>query len=412
MARVLLVTQNFPPETSAAANRLGAMAEALAARHELSVVALRPSFPSPSLYDPEGVRAHDANLPYSLRRAFRFLPHKGSLVTRALREHAIALLLAGAAVRERADVVVTSSPIMFLAPAAWVLARLKSARFVWDVRDLTWLYARDASPGGVQAALLALLERYMWFVARRADLVAVPTTGSRDLFVDHGVRPSRVIIVANTISHSLVEALGTARDTVQKERPLVTYAGVIGHMHQLGALLAAARELPDVDFVIAGDGVDRRALEERARAEGLTNVEFAGYVKRGQLLELYGRTDILFGSMRDRPTFNRATIPTKLFEYMAVGKPVLFAGKGAAAELVREAGCGVSVPPDDPAAIGGAIRSLLDSPERRAKLGAMGRSFVARTPSRAEVMAEFARILDERLAETGQDTRAASSGAP
>lgn len=414
MARILFVTQNFPPETSAAANRLGAMAEALAARHRLTVVALRPSFPSPSLYDLTAVRAHDDAAPYRVRRAFRFRPHKGSLVVRAIREHAIALLLAGAAARERADIVVTSSPIMFLAPAAWVLARLKSARFVWDVRDVTWLYAKDASGSGVRGALLALLERYMWFVARRADLIAVPTAGSRDLFVEHGARASRVIVVENTISQALIDAMQSAQHKVAKGRPLVTYAGVIGHMHDLGALVAAARELPHVDFVIAGDGVDRKDLEARARADSLANVEFTGYVKREQLLEIYRRTDILFGSMRDRPTFNRATIPTKLFEYMALGKPVVFAGKGAAAELVHEAGCGVSVPPDDAAAICAGIRSLLSNPPRMAELGANGRSFVAHTPSREAVMADFARALEERLADSGaaQATAGAGSASP
>lgn len=398
MAKVLFITQNFPPETSAAANRLGAMADALAAHHELTVVALRPSFPDPSLYDPTEVRTHDAALPYRVRRAFHFKPHKGSFFVRALREHAIAILLAAAAARERPDVVLTSSPIMFLAPAAWALGRVTSAKLVWDVRDVTWLYAKDASGAGARGVFAALLARYMWFVARRADLVAVPTAGSRDLFVDSGTPPSRVIVIENTISQSLIEALASSGGRVDKERALVIYAGVIGHMQDLGALLDAAAALPDVDFVIAGDGPDRRALEERARERGLANVEFTGYVKREQLHAIYRRSDILFGSMRDRTTFNRATVPSKLFEYMAVAKPVVFAGGGIAGELVRDARCGVSVPPDDAAAIRAAIRSLLSDPARLAELGANGRAFVARAPSREAVMAAFARDLEAHIA--------------
>jgi colanic acid biosynthesis glycosyl transferase WcaI len=398
VAKVLLITQNFPPETSAAANRLGAMAEALAERHELTVVGLRPSFPDPSLYDSAAVRAHDVALPYRVRRAFCFMPHRGSFVVRALREHAVSVLLAGAAARERADVVLTSSPIMFLAPAAWALARVKSAKFVWDVRDVTWLYARDASGAGARGLLAALLERYMWFVARRADLIAVPTPGSRELFIEHGTPARRVIVVENTISQPLIDALQSSQHPPENERPVVTYAGVIGHMQDLGALVAAAGALPDVDFVIAGDGPDRRALEEQARERRLANVQFTGYVKREQLREIYRRTDILFGSMRDQPTFNRATVPSKLLEYMAIGRPILFAGGGIAGDLVEEAECGVAVAPDDAAEIGAAIRSLLSSRGRMEELGANGRRFVARTPNRETVMANFARALEAQLA--------------
>src|SRR3712207_3808504 len=106
--RILLLTQFFPPETGAGANRIGPMADVLSKYYEVLVVTLKPSYPSPHEYAGISLKSHDANYPYALKRAFSFYPHKGSFVLRSLREQLMALRLALRALPGSADIVVTS----------------------------------------------------------------------------------------------------------------------------------------------------------------------------------------------------------------------------------------------------------------------------------------------------------------
>ena len=122
---------------------------------------------------------------------------------------------------------------------------------------------------------------------------------------------------------------------------MVAYAGVIGYNQNLGVLLEAARMLPDVDFVLAGDGPELPLLKKKAAELDLDNVSFSGYLNRERLLELYRRSDVLIAHVRSSPTIDATMIPIKLFEYMATGKPIIYAGRGAAAgTLARYRLCG------------------------------------------------------------------------
>jgi len=143
MSKITMLTQFFPPETNAAANRIGVMADVLAREHEITVIALKPSYPTPGLFSALSLTKIDAGRSYSIKRTLHFKPHNESLIKRGISEHRMAIRLAAAAFSEPADAIIVSSPSMFLAPVGWMLARLKGARFMWDVRDVTWKYPKE-----------------------------------------------------------------------------------------------------------------------------------------------------------------------------------------------------------------------------------------------------------------------------
>jgi colanic acid biosynthesis glycosyl transferase WcaI len=289
---------------------------------------------------------------------------------------------------------------MFLGPVGLAAARAKNAKFAWDVRDITWGYAKDvagSSPTMIFAA--RMLERYILSALRRADLVIGASRGIRTALVEEGVDPDKAITVPNGISTELLEAImeGTA-GKVENLRPVVAYAGLIGYNQDLGVLLEAARMVPDIDFVLAGDGPELPLLKKKAGNLALDNISFSGYLNREKLLDLYRRSDVLFAHVRSSPTIDATMIPIKLFEYMATGKPIVYAGKGAAAELLRQIGCAVTVKPGDPKAISTAISELLRDPERMRTLGLRGRSRVQTDFHREKLMEEFACALEEHFA--------------
>src|SRR5919201_5395182 len=119
MPRILFLSQFFPPETFAGANRVGNLVETFARSCDVVVVTLKPSYPEPALYEGHPALASESRQPYRVERCFYFVPHSRSVAIRALRELLMAARMALRAAREPAEIVITSSPSMFLGPVCW-----------------------------------------------------------------------------------------------------------------------------------------------------------------------------------------------------------------------------------------------------------------------------------------------------
>ena len=397
--RILLLSQFFPPETNAAASRLGSMAQVLSKYYDVHVVTLKPSHPSPSLYEGISLKHHDSTLPYKIRRAFSFHPHKGKLIVRALREHIMVSCLAVRAVSIPADIVISSTPSMFLGPVSLIVARAKGARFVWDTRDITWNYVREtARSSPLMRFAMWALEKYMLFALFRADLVVGATPGVTRMLIEGGLSPRKAITVSNGITPELLEVVQKTNKPSRGERPIVTYAGLFGYNHNLEPLLHAAKMLPTVDFVLVGGGPQLPKFRSKAKKLDVRNVIFRGFiVDRSELLRVYEESDILFASVRSTRTLNETAVPFKLFEYMATGRPLVYAGEGLAVEFLETIGCALTVPSEDPEAITTAIQKLLSDARLRHTLGSKGRDFVRRNYHRDELMEDLARELRTRF---------------
>ena len=396
-ARILILSQYFPPEGFTAARRAAALAAAINSANPVTVSTLAPSYPRPAFYPPDAAAQVDARLGYRVLRSRPFRRHTRSRVLRAVREQVMAVRLGLEAARSPADVVIASSPSMFLGPVGWALARLKRALFVWDLRDLTWEFAAEATrPSSRTRVGLHLLRRCMWSISRRADLLTVATPGIAALVAERGIRTDAVVLLPNQAPPDVLDRFAPAAGTPARP-PTVAYVGLIGEAQGLGVLVDVARHLPDVRFVVAGDGPQREDLEHRARETGATNLTFPGHVGREQVLEIYRNSDILFSHIKDTPTLNATAMPSKLLEYMATGKPLIHAGKGLAETQLDEIGCGIVIPPEDPAAIVAAIKTLVADRDEAKRLGERGRTWVTQSNGRAPVT-ELVQALNRRAA--------------
>lgn len=383
------MTQFFPPETLAGANRVAALVEALAERADVRVAAPRPSYPDPAAY----AAAPPPELPprASLVRVAPFSAQARSWPVRAAAESLMALRVARAATAQPADVVVASSPSMFLGPVGLLAARGRRARYVWDVRDLTWEYGSESGvvSGPVAGAAIGLLARVMWWTARHADLVTCATPGLGEV-ISQRLAGRRVEVVPNGIDAGLVAAMDPSPPP-RSDALRVLYGGLVGHAQGLEVLVEAAARLPGAQFTVAGDGPRRAALEEEGRRRGLTNVTFTGYVPPQELVRLYHGADVLFAQLLPSELHATTAAPSKLLEYMAAGRPVVYAGEGAAARLVLDAGAGVVVPPGDAAAIANALDGL--SADERLRLGRSARAHAEASPTRLDHMRRLADLV-------------------
>lgn len=374
--RVTVLTQLFPPETQAGANRLGAMVEALAQEFDVTVVTLYPSYPNPEFFQEGGwVAGEDDGRTHRTCRVTTFEPHTGSFIRRGARELLMSFRLARHARTHPTDLVVATSPSFFLGPFGLLLAGWKRVPFVWDIRDVTWRYVTDHdNAGSMLRALGKTMRRLAGFIGRRTSLVVGSNPGIVAEMAELGVGPDQITHVPNGVSSELLEACEMLKPSEIRSQTRVTYAGALGYYQGLETLITVAALMPDVQFVLAGDGPERTNLEAEAKQLGVTNVVFLGYLDRADLLQLYADSDVLFASLRDLPSLNDYTIPSKPFEYAAAGKPIVYVGRGLAAEFFRSLD-GPTVAPPDPETVRNAIESLLN-PDRNAEAAKRSRQIV------------------------------------
>jgi glycosyltransferase involved in cell wall biosynthesis len=391
--KVTLLGQFFPPETFAGANRIAAMSAALARTADVRVVTVAPSYPDPSLYSAADTASVQVAERVAVLRTRSFVPHGRGLVARALGEQRMAAGLLKAAARFPTDAVIASSPGMFIGPAALALARARRVPFIWDIRDMTWIYARETASTAPTRLAAAALEYAMWFVGRRADLLVAANAGIGTELVARELG-TEVLTIENAVDSDLLPLLDPG-PAPASARPIVTYAGLIGRAQALGVLCDVARLVPEADFHLAGDGPERAAIQAEGRRRRLENLIFHGYVRPPELAALYHRSTVLFAQLHRSDLHAATALPSKLHEYMASGRPVVYAGEGLASRTIATVGSGIPVEPDNAPAIAAAVRTFLTNPQAARDAGLAGRRFVENRPSRRETMGALVDAVED-----------------
>ena len=176
--------------------------------------------------------------------------------------------------------------------------------------------------------------------------------------------------------------------------------------HGLGTLLDAAAlcmDRKDVRFLIMGEGAERAHLEEDVRRRGLDNVIFHNFVPHSEMPDFLAALDASIVHLRPDPLF-KTVIPSKIFEAMAVGLPIVMAVEGESAEIVEKAQAGLCIPSGDPAAIADATLRLADDEALRTHLGKSGLAAARTLHSRDHHAARLLRLLEETSAGRGRST--------
>ncbi|HEY2777611.1 MAG TPA: glycosyltransferase [Gaiellaceae bacterium] len=381
---VLLLSQYFPPEVGATQSRIQSFAEYLNERgHNVTVIAEFPNHPFGVV--PARYRRHlvddDRSNGYRVLRVWAKASEEKTQRTRlAFYLSYSALATAMAPMTGRADVVFATSPPLFTALAGAALARLKRAPFVLDVRDL-WPAAAEAlnqiSATGAMRRSAESAERFLY---RDASAVVAVTRSFCDHIDRIRERPPATALIPNGTLEMFFDAKPDA--SVRAELGanggyLVTFAGTHGIAQALPSVLDAAALVGDgVELAFVGEGPMKPFLQERAAELALTNVHFHDQVPMVESPRILASSDALLVPLSGHPTFEQF-VPSKLIDYMAVGRPVVLSAAGEAARLLQRAGAGVVVPPEDPKGLAAALRRLAEHPEDAGRMGESGRAFAA-----------------------------------
>jgi glycosyltransferase involved in cell wall biosynthesis len=303
---------------------------------------------------------------------------------------------------EKVDVVMGTSPSIFQALSAWFVAAVKRKPYLLEIRDLwpEFIIGMGKLKNPIAIAIAKGLERFLY---SRADHLLVNSPAYVDYLVSKGVHRDRISLIANGVETELFapSAKRTAAARAFRERfdvsdkYVVMYTGAISPANDLGVLLDAAehlRDLPNVHFLIVGDGKSRQELEAEAARRGLSNVTFTGTQPKASIPDVLASADLCVAVLQNIPEF-RLTYPNKVFDYLASGKPVALAIDGVIRKVVEDAGAGVFVPPGNPAAMAAAVREFATDPARGRAMGERGRAHVTRDFDRRAHGTAFADLL-------------------
>lgn len=385
--RIILLTQYFPPEVGAPQNRLFAMAKGLRDKGaEVEVLTAMPNYPDMRIH--AGYRgrwsAREEMDGLSVHRVWLFVSKGRGLVARLLNYFSFVFtaLVYGLFKLRRADVLLVESPPLFLGITAMWLARAKGAKLVFNVSDL---WPESAVQLGLVTNKLAigLSERLEMRCYRRAALITGQTMGIVD-----NIRarcPDKTVLwIPNGVDIDLVEGIdgaheARARQGIPADAFVLAYTGIIGHAQGLEVVLRAAerlRDRPEVLFLLVGEGPERAGLMALAREKELPNVRFIDPMPRREVLALVAACDGVVVPLRRNKLFEGA-IPSKIFEALALGMPLLLGVEGEARRLFIEEGrAGLAFTPEDAASLDQAVRRYLDDASLRAGHGANGARYV------------------------------------
>lgn len=401
--RILFLTDNFPPETNAAATRVFERACYWARwGHEVTVLTSAPNFPEGRLHDGYRNRWYQRESVEGLDvvRVKTFIAPNRGVKMRILDflSYMASASVVGTFLR-RPDLIVATSPQFFCAVAGSNLAHLKRVPFVFELADL-WPASIRAVGAMKSGPLLNAVERLELRLYRRSSAIVALTDSFRKDLISRGVPADKIAVVRNGVDldrHSPVSRhCDLAEELGLQGKFVVGYIGTHGLAHDLVNVLDAAERIADrkdIAFLLVGNGADRARVVEEAERRGLANVVMRPAVPKSEVGAYTSLCDVALVHLRDDAVF-KTVIPSKMFEAMAYAKPILMVSPhGEAAELLENSGAGVWVPAADPSALAEQVVALADDPMRRQVLGETSRQCAPRF-SRERQAREMAAVLE------------------
>ncbi len=401
---ILYISQYFPPEVNAPANRVYEMAKAWVGRgRKVKILTGFPNHPNGVIPKPyrRKIYTRESIGGIEVHRCWIYAAPNRGFVRRiaSYLSFMLSAIVFGLCKIGRVDCVIATSPQLFVAVAGWIISLVKRTPFVFEVRDL-WPEEIVAVRAIKNRRIIRPLEKLEIFLYRRADRIIAVAEGTIEILTRRGIPASKFALIPNGVDADRfrrAEHRNRVRQKLNLDGDfLVSYIGTVGMAHKLEVFLEAARLLrdtPRLKFLIVGDGAEKQKLIHQKQEMGLDNVLFLDQQSREKIASFYHAADCCLVHLRRADLFLK-NIPSKIFEIMACGKPILLGTKGESKRLVSRARCGVFFEPENAGDLASGIRLLQSQPQWRKRLGRSGYQFVRRHYSRAELADYYLAVLD------------------
>ncbi len=261
--------------------------------------------------------------------------------------------------KKKFDIIVVTSPPLFVGVTGYVLSLFKRIPMVFEVRDL---WPESAIDTGVlkNKVIIKFAFWFEKFIYRKSKLINVLTPAFRERLIEKGIPADKIILIPNAADFAISDTLLSSsfdRNAFRKSMKLdgkkvITYVGAHGVANHLIQIVDTAeilkeRKLEDILFLLIGDGMRKRALIEECNKRGLDNLKFIDPVPKVEVFKYILSSDFGTSVLKKVDTF-KTIYSNKTFDYMACKLPIFMVIDGVSRELVEDAACGVYVEPENP----------------------------------------------------------------
>jgi colanic acid biosynthesis glycosyl transferase WcaI len=408
--RVLILAHFYPPEMGGAAARLHGLARWLAQYgHRVTVVTGFPNYPTgvvPPSYRGK-MRVRETLDGVDVLRTWVYASSHRSSVRRLANylSFVISATVTGLTAGQTYDVVLASSPPLFIGVAGMALARLLCIPFVFDIRDIWPELAVEAGEFEPTSAIVRWGERLEHFLYCQATHITVVTKGKRRKLAAKGVPESQMSVVCNGVDLELLCTTGGPdwrRELDLDGKFVIVYAGLIGVFQGVEVMVDAAsalREREDIHFLIVGDGVRRSELEERAERERLANITFLSPQPHKVIPSILSAADVALVPLVNSQLVD--AVPSKLLEAWGCRRSVILVAGGEARRLVEEAQAGVVVPPEESEKLAPVILQMASDRVKLGRFADRGYRYVSRYFDRPKLARKMESVLRYAIGEAG-----------
>lgn len=351
---ILFLTDNFPPESNAPANRTYEHAlEWINKGANVTVITCVPNFPKGKTFAgyKNKIYQKEEMDGITVIRVWSYMSLNSGVLRRTLDYVSYAVMAFFASLSVKTDVIVATSPQFFTAIAGYFSALFKRKPWIMEVRDL-WPESIKAVDAIKHERIINFLEKIELFLYRKADRIVVVTDAFKENISRRGISKAKIEVVKNGVVLRNYPALPKSKTLLEKHglegKFVIGYLGTHGLAHKLDFILDSAKVIKDKDihFVFVGSGANKENLLRQKEELQLTNVSMLPSVSKAETKKYISIFDAALVPLRKNETF-KTVIPSKIFENAAMGKPIFLGIEGECKQIIEEHGAGICFEPEN-----------------------------------------------------------------
>jgi len=402
--KIVVICHYFPPEIGAPSARIYEMAKHwVDLGNEVHVVTCFPNHPTGIIPDEykgmkyknemmDGIHIH-RNYVYAT-------PNKGFIKkTLGHISFMISSVVFSMNKIKKPNVIITSSPTFFSIFSGYWYSLRKKAPFVLEIRDL-WPAAMIELGVMKEGLVTNILEKMELFFYRKCKRLIMVTKSFKDNVINRGIDGEKVHVITNGVNQELFYPREKNRELIDKynlkDKFVISYVGAHGISQNLSTILKVAKALnneKDIQFLFIGEGAEKDKLREIVNHENITNVKFIDSQPKEMIPEFYNTSDVCLIPLKNIELF-KTFIPSKMFEIMACGIPIVASLEGEAADILNDSKSALVVEPDNQEEIKRAILKLKEDRSLYDQFKKNGPIFVEENYSRKKLAEKYLEIMN------------------
>lgn len=405
--QILFLSHYFPPEVNAPATRVYEHCkEWVKLGHEVTVVTCAPNHPRGKVYEGYKNKFYQREIIDGIEviRVWTYLSANEGFGKRALNyfSYFVSVILLSIFMQPRKDIVLSTSPQFFNGLAGYPVSKILKSVWVLEIRDL-WpesILAVGAMKKNIVIDFLYMIEKFMY---KKADYI-IPVTDAFNTYIKKIIHPDRkTCVVKNSVNSDFFNPNKVDFELLKKfkkshsleDKFVVSYVGTHGMAHNLKTLLNAARILSnqkDIVFLLIGDGAEKDELIKMKAEFSLNNVLMLSQLPKHQMPIVIAASDVSIVHLKRDKAFEKV-IPSKIFESMSMGKPIILGVKGEAAKIINQSKAGVCIDPENHLEMANAILAIKSDMVGYKKMSYSGMSFVRSNFDRNKLASDYLEVL-------------------